>query len=54
MVCILFKFVGNYLKEKYNFRCGLCLEKFFSCKNKLDGMNEYLIKRLVFYFINCL
>lgn len=45
--CSVFVFVlvGNYLKQKYNSRREVCPEKFPSCKNKPDGINEHPIKR---------
>lgn len=54
--CSVFVFVlvGNYLKQKYNSRREVCPEKFPSCKNKPDGINEHPIKRPAPYFISCL
>lgn len=51
---LFFSFAGNYLKQKYNFRRGICSDTFPSCKNKPDGINEHPIRRPAPYFISCL
>lgn len=54
MVWFTSLFPGNYLKQKYIFRRGLCQDTYPSCKNKPDGINENPIRRPAPYFIICL